>query len=358
MNIVNEVKTVTAQDVDNNMEQYLDEEKNLIITEESQNLCKAYGLDFHIEKLPMTVQFEGKTHESDYFGLLNCSTGEVINSVKETYHVSQNNVLVELARIGMVDFRNLRVVKMGHLNGGRKVFIQLSIEGDGIVGNDTVKRFVTLLDSNDGTASLSVGIGDKTMSCSNQYFQFYKVGDSKFRHSKNMKERILEIPNLIIFALERSMRMTRIYNQFEQTPCTKALVLGMVETLLDTETLKKRMIAKMIKNGQEVPSVVEITGKAKTNMDELVRNIDLEMNGGIIDGENYEGKGQNLWGLFSGVTRWTTHTKSAPKRVGSDGRLESIMSGTNYVFNQKALDFSIQSLNKRLKRENVSLVEL
>jgi len=51
-------------------------------------------------------------------------------------------------------------------------------------------------------------------------------------------------------------------------------------------------------------------------------------------------KGDNLWGLHSGVTRWTTHKKSAPVR--ENGRIESAMTSTNYTTNQKSLEFVLE----------------
>jgi hypothetical protein len=45
-------------------------------------------------------------------------------------------------------------------------------------------------------------------------------------------------------------------------------------------------------------------------------------------------KGLNLWGLFSGVTHWTTHVKSCPKR--ENGRIESVVLGNNKTTNLKA----------------------
>ena len=49
-------------------------------------------------------------------------------------------------------------------------------------------------------------------------------------------------------------------------------------------------------------------------------------------------KGNNVWRLHSGVTSWTTHEKSAPRR--ENGRLESLMVGTNYRTNQASLEFA------------------
>jgi len=50
-------------------------------------------------------------------------------------------------------------------------------------------------------------------------------------------------------------------------------------------------------------------------------------------------KGQNVWGLHSGVTRWTTHSKSAPRR--ENGRIESAMLSTNYRTNQESFKFAL-----------------
>ena len=50
----------------------------------------------------------------------------------------------------------------------------------------------------------------------------------------------------------------------------------------------------------------------------------------------------NLFGLFSGVTSWTTHSKSAPRR--ENGREESIMVGTNYKTNNDAFEFTMEKL--------------
>ena len=79
--------------------------------------------------------------------------------------------------------------------------MQLQIEGDSKVGDDIIKRYVTVIDSNDGSTGLSVGIGDFTMSCQNQFFRFYKEGNAKFRHTATLNEKIKSIPTLIETAL-------------------------------------------------------------------------------------------------------------------------------------------------------------
>ena len=51
----------------------------------------------------------------------------------------------------------------------------------------------------------------------------------------------------------------------------------------------------------------------------------------------------NLFGLFSGVTSWTTHSKSAPRR--ENGREESLMIGNNYKTNNDAFEFVLNKMD-------------
>ena len=194
--------------------------------------------------------------------------------------------------------------------------MQLGIEGHSKVANDIIKRYVTIIDSNDGSTSLSIGIGDLTMSCQNQFFKFYKQGEAKFRHSASIEHRIKEIPFLIETALNQSLKQIEIYNRLASTDLTKDLAHKMVKYLLGFD--------------REITSVSDLAQKSTRSinkMDALYNCIEGEMND----------KGQNLWGLHSGVTKFTTHELSAPKR--DNGKLETIMLGGGYNMNQKSLEF-------------------
>lgn len=284
-----------------------------------QEILSTYGLDFRIEKAPMVaINAAGEQVTSPYFGLINTKTNEVINTVKEGYEVSQNDEIVELVLSGMKNFGSqLEVTKAGSLNGGRKVFLQLGIEGDAIVGDDRVKRYVTVIDSNDGSTSLSVGIGDFTMSCSNQYWKFYKAGEAKFRHTATLVDKIRSIPTLIETALSESIRQAELYKKFVSTPVTKDLA--------------DRMVKEVLGFDRQFTSMDELSKKSTRSinmMEKLYAQIEREM----------AQKGQNVWGLHSGVTRYTTHEISAPKR--ENGRIESGLVGTAYKINQTSLGFA------------------
>jgi hypothetical protein len=277
----------------------------------------AHNLDFRIEKEQL-LSATGKA--TPFYGLFNDKTGECINSVKEGYTVSQNDEVVELVLNGMQGFGDLTVSKAGALNGGRKVFIQLGIDGMSLVGDERIKRYVTIIDSNDGSTGLSVGIGELVMSCQNQFFKFYKSGQSKLRHTASLTQRIKEIPMLIEMALSESLKLTETYKQFQSTPVTKALADEMVKYILGFD---KTMSIK---------TESELSTRSLNAMETLYGHITKETNQ----------KGMNLFGLFSGVTSWTTHEKSAPRR--ENGREESMMTGTNYRTNEQGLEFALNKL--------------
>lgn len=290
------------------------------IKTQTQDILTAHGLDFTIEKAPMVaIDKEGNQVPSPYFGLINSKSNEVINTVKEGYTVSQNHDIVEMVLRGMERFGDkLTVSKAGSLNGGRKVFMQLGIDGMSKVADDIIKRYITIIDSNDGSTSLSIGIGDLTMSCSNQFAKFYKSGDAKFRHTATLEYKLRTIPMLIENALALSLRQVEIYKQFQSTPVSQRLANEMVKYVLGFD-----------KEITSMESLSEKSTRSINTMYKLYSHIEKEM----------AQKGQNVWGLHSGITSFTTHEMSTPKR--ENGRIESTLIGNAYNMNQKSMKFAM-----------------
>lgn len=285
------------------------------------------GLDFEIIKsqlhanVPTQVVGENGNLETTnqvvptpYFGLINSNSGNCINTVKEGYEPTQNVDVVNAVVKGLNGFDNVSIQRANSINDGRKIAIQLAINDYVDVNGDEIKKYVTILDSNDGSSGLSVGIGNLTMSCQNQFFKFYKASQFKARHTKSIVESIKELPNLIRFNLEQSNRVVELFNRFESTKVSRVLAHTFVNKLIGID---KRMTENEIRElGKD--------GRSINRMESIYNNIDIEMNS----------KGNNVWGLFSGITRYTTHEASAPKR--ENGRTESLIVGSNYKFNQDA----------------------
>ena len=286
------------------------------IREQAQALLVEHNMDFHIHKLPMSANFGGLTLESPYYGLYNGSNGQFLNAVKEGYHVSQNVDVMEAVLRGAQRFGQLKVNKAYAFDGGKRTFISLEIEGVGRVSKDVIKRYITVIDSNDGSSSLLVGIGNFTMSCSNLFYSFDADARLRARHTRSLADKIKQIEYMIEKQLESSMELMDLYNKFQSTAVSRELAHKLVNHLVGVD----RTVGKAILD--------DTSTRTLNAMDSLYSNIENEFNC----------KGENLWGLHSGVTRWTTHDKSAPRR--EHGRLESLTVGTNYNTNLQSLEFA------------------
>lgn len=299
-----------------------------------REMLAKYDLDFRIEKLPskairkgMALDGSGNLVETvqeivtPYFMLYNDKTGQIINSVKKGYTVSQNDEILRLMLEGVASLpqslqETLKVKTAGSINGGRKVFLQLSIEGDGNVNGDVIKRYITLIDSNDGSTGLSVGVGDLTMSCKNQFFQFYKSGQSKFKHTASLERRKAEIPSMIVTQLSNSYNLIETYQKFEGVKIGDKDIHRAVKAVYGYSRLELGLPTRVV-----------------NVLDTIYGNIKHE----ISD------KGKNLWGLHSGFTRWSTHDRNAPKR--QHGRIESLMLSGNYKINDTSFRFAKEMAN-------------
>jgi hypothetical protein len=281
-----------------------------------KDILKTHGLDFKIEKIPlMGVDSNGNQIITPYFGLFNDKTKTVINTCKAGYSVSQNEDIVEMVLKGTDKFGNkLKITKGGSINEGRRVYLQLAIDGKGKVGDDVLTQYVTIIDSNDGSTSLSIGISDTVMHCQNQFFKFYKAGDAKFRHTATLEQKIASIPQLIETALGKSLEQIKVYNKFLSTPLTKALA------------------KKMIEHVTKFDLAVDLTSRQQVIHDNLTNAIKIETD--IC--------GNNFWGAFNGITRFTTHHQAVPKRL--NGREESLINGTAYQKASLAFDLLLENV--------------
>lgn len=297
------------------------------IKQQVQEILVEHNLDFTIEKVPLVGKRtgpDGKITEAStpYYGLYNSKTNSCINTVKAGYGVSQNADLVEAVLLGSQKYTSkLSVSKAGALNDGKQVYIQMAIKGLSKVANDDIVRYVTIIDSNDGSTSLSVGIGDLTMSCKNQFFKFYAKGQAKFRHTATIEEKIKQMPKLIELALGESLKQIEIYNAFQSTKVSRDLANQLVLEILGYD--------RVITSQAEQAKLKQVS---VNRMASLYSHIEKE----TLD------KGMNLWGLHSGVTSWTTHEKAGPKR--ENGKAETMIIGSAYKDNMTSFKWAGKQL--------------
>jgi len=238
----------------------------------------------------------------DRIALVRDDTKKILGIHANGYEIYQNDELLELLhRIGQST--GLELHSGGCFKGGDKVWFQLK-SADLKLQNDTIKGYISGFNSFDGRTSMAFGNAKMTVSCMNTFWAAYRQVDTRLRHSANMRPKIEEILRKIdVLLVEEQSGFAEIQRlgNIRMTPEVKELI---------TKKLFEISVEERLDGGN----------LSTYKQNKLIRfNYDL----GIETAQ----KGDNLWGLFSGVTRYTTHSmkngdNSEGKMFGKIGNIE------------------------------------
>ena len=258
-----------------------------------------FGLRWSVSKQPLMLP-DGT--ETPYMAVVRDDNNAVFTTCKEGYTPYQNSELAELL-VRISDKTGYEIHSGGMFNGGGKVYIQLNtgneIKG---IGNNrtTVKGFVTGINGHDGTTSLKWGSVNFTICCQNTFAAAKGSLQNTARHTSAIHDRVeTSIREIVsVTQVERSIFDTFI--KLSEIPVTKDNIKAVVKSVtgVDVDTPRSK--------AEEIYSAYSVNRSG-----ELLQSISSEL---LV-------KGETLWGLFSGVTHYTSHIMPTPKR--DNARLES-----------------------------------
>lgn len=219
----------------------------------------------------------------DKIGLIRDDNETCLGVHSGSYVPYQNQELLELLfRISQQT--GLKLHTGGSFKGGQKVWFQLKSQ-DLKLSNDRIEGYISGFNSFDGRTSLAFGNSNVTVSCQNTFWQGYRDVETKLRHSSAMKPKIEEIFRKIDILLEE-----------EQNTFVNIQRLGNVKI---TQQVKDLVTRRLFDIGREERLDSD---DLSTNKKNKLSRFYIDLNGELSQ------KGDNLWGLFSGVTKYTTHS--------------------------------------------------
>ena len=264
-----------------------------------ENLVRA-GLDWNVRS--EGVQTVSGLVIPKRVALIRDDTNDVLGLHTDGYCPFQNHELLELLyRIS--DRTGLSYKKGGFFGNGEKVYFQL--ESDTLrLNGDKIEGSITGVNSFDGRTSLAFGNSNRTISCLNTFFLVYKELDTKLRHSASMRPRLEEILKQIDVLLEEEKKTFRTIERMADIKITMEVRNLVTKKLFELENEEK----------------LDVNGLSTYKQNKLLTFND-DLNGELAQ------KGDNLWGLFSGVTKYTTHSmkktdNTENKMFGKAGKLE------------------------------------
>lgn len=269
-------------------------------------------MEAHIEKilneaaLNWTVRTETLQTESgiilnDKIAIIRDDTNIVIGDHGKGYVPYQNEELLELL-FKIAHHTGLELHTGGSFRDGGKVYIQMKSD-DLRLNNDKIEGFITGINSFDGSTALSFGTSHNTVSCSNTFWMVYKKLQTKMKHSINMKPKIELILQNIDKLIQEEKENFRIIERMADVKLT--------------DEVKDLVVRKLFDVARE-----DRLDELSTNKKNKIANFHIDLNGELTTKED------TLWGLFSGVTKYTTHTmkkngdNTEGKLFGNTGKKE------------------------------------
>lgn len=272
-------------------------------------MLERFKLFWNVVKEPMQT-VSGLS--SDYYSIYREDTKEEFQAVKENYEVFQNWELIEMVS-KVAASSDLDLAKGGYFNGGRKVYLKLdtgSLKGIG-ENNDELKRYITVLNSHDGSSSLALGMTNITLSCANTFHRMYREMNTKIRHTSTMRDKIDELMRQVDKVREEEVTLYDNFMRMADQSIGDNQIKWMIKVITGVD------VDKPVKEAEQEYSRLSI--KKAMNLTERIAQETTQ-------------KGKTLWGLFSGVTSYTNRDV----RTKRGDLLENKMVGVGYKIDNKA----------------------
>ena len=259
---------------------------------EQNEMLTDLGLNWTVTKEP--IQTVSGIEIPERIAIMRSDTEKVLGIHGKNYDPYQNHELMELLhQIG--GQTGLEVHTGGLFKEGAKIWFQLKSDNLSLNG-DVIKGFLSGFNSFDGSSSLGLGNSTETVSCENQWWAAYREVKTKLRHSASMRPKIEEMLANIDIVLQEEQKLFREIMMLSETAMTetqKDLVTCLLFNLDEEEYLNE----------------YELSTRKKNQLEDFRSDLKCEI----------AHKGDNLWGLFSGVTRYTTHTMKSTDN--SEGKM-------------------------------------
>jgi phage/plasmid-like protein (TIGR03299 family) len=281
-----------------------------VIYDKTFDLLTDTKTNWGVTKKPLACS-DGYPTES--FGIYRNDNNKWLGTVGKQYEIMQNSSLAESIIEASLDVSDK--FRGGQLYEGKKVYYQAELN-DTQIANDTIKRYITGLNSHDGSSSIGFGFTNKVVVCQNTFHIAMKEVN-KFRHTSSAQQRV----ELARAEINRMLKIeSGLMDNYKR----------MADTKIST-AVTKRVIADLF--GFEDDDFEKETKEFSTKK---INDISKFKN--ILDSELVS-HGQTLWGLFNAVT-WKTNHQDAKEGKS----LENVMVGSGYRKNLNAYNIIVDSL--------------
>ena len=283
------------------------------------NTLETTGTNYTVNKLPLYA-LNGETFDTmdtNSFGIFRNDTGAWLGTVGDRYTAIQNKDLAEIIVKIKSEFGG--DIKGGSFKGGAKVYYQNSLP-DHVINEHKIKRFITCLNSHDGSGSVSFGASNTVVICDNQFHAMSKELDT-FRHTSNAEARLkLAVENFKL-QLEREKNIINTFDKMNEVNLDKNIVSMVIENMFK------------VKRDADIKDISTRKQNQMLTFDKVCS-------------KELKEKGSTLWGLFNSVTFYTNHIQVNNNKTE---RLSNVMQGAGARLNAQTYSIINKYMNDNRK---------
>lgn len=288
--------------------------------EQTFDLLEKTGLNWTVNKLSLYGP-EGQRTSS--YGIFRNDNSAHLGTVGARYVPYQNYEMAETI-IDACSEVGIQASKGGMFDSGRKVYLQAALP-DVVIDRSPLKRFISCINSHDGSGSIAFGSTNTNIVCMNTFHMAYKDGAmTRYRHTTSASERIKQAMVQIKQTMDGDQRLMDNFSRMADIKLTEGIVASVME--------------RIIHKGFGIAPNEEVKTRRKNQLITLSDAMQVEV----------RDQGETLWGLFNGVTRYTNHV-AAPK----DKKEEYVMDGAGYDLNLVAFDEVMAWVEKNTAKQYV-----
>ena len=276
-------------------------------------------LNWTVSKVPLVAANDILT-TTKYFAVQRDDTRELFTTCSDQYTPFQNDLFIELVQ-KFAENTNSEIQQVNVLKGGAKINAILETE---VINksfakvNDKVAVRLIVSNSHDATKGLNVSLKHVFLVCTNGMVRTDKKGSFSIRHTASMNDKLKTFLNGKENLINTSNLMLDQYSKLEEVK----LLPKHVDTVLELMT------------GFKATDIKE--GRVKTRGQNIVNNL----MGSVTSEMSY--RGENLLGLFNGVTHYTTH---GILNGATDAKTVSYLQGATAAKVQNVFDYCISLCN-------------
>jgi hypothetical protein len=245
-------------------------------------------------------------------------TGAILSINSNRYRVFSNQKFERLID-RLVNLSGFEFMGYEEFQNGKRVlgFLKNTRPNLKICGQ-AVKDYLVIGNSHDGSSKIFIGTSNFIFRCENQFTEKIRTYELTHIHELDFSDQDL---TRLLDVYEHSRRnYYRSMEQLSLVPLTNDMVKELVNKLLQTEQsafAKSEVVNRYPMNDQ------------MTNKERMFRESIVKETAAL---------GNNLWGLFNGVTHYATH------HINSNSFLNS--NGASLEFNQKGLNICLDLFNR------------